>query len=36
VTVDPKTNIPYFRKSMNDVVVVGLFYPFYSEKAEEL
>jgi hypothetical protein len=21
---------------MNDVVVVGLFYPFYSEKAEEL
>ena len=35
VTIDPKTNIPYFRKSMNDVVVVGLFYPFYLDKAEE-
>lgn len=36
ITVDPKTNIPYFRKSMNDVVVVGLFYPFFSEKAKEI
>ena len=30
ITIDPKTNIPYFRKSMNDMVVVGLFYYFYS------
>ena len=36
ITIDPKTNIPYFRKSMNDVVVVWLFYPFYVEKANEL
>lgn len=36
ITIDPKTNTPYFRKSMNDVVVVWLFYPFYPEKAEEL
>ena len=36
ITIDPKTNIPYFRKSMNDIVVVWLFYPFYIEKAEEL
>ena len=36
ITIDPKTNIPYFRKSMNDIVVVWLFYPFYTEKAEEL
>ena len=36
ITIDPKTNIPYFRKSMNDVVVVWLFYPFYIGKAEEL
>ena len=36
ITVDPKTNIPYFRKSMNDVVVVWVFYPFYLEKAQEL
>ncbi len=36
VTVDPKTNIPYFRKNMNDVVVVWLFYPFFPEKAREI
>ena len=36
ITVYPKTNIPYFRKSMNDVVVVWVFYPFYLEKAQEL
>ena len=36
ITIDPKTNIPYFRKSMNDVVVVWVFYPFYIEKANEL
>ena len=36
ITIDPKTNIPYFRKSMNDIVVVWLFYPFYTEKANEL
>lgn len=36
ITVDPKTNIPYFRKSMNDMVVVWLFYPFFIEKAKEL
>jgi len=36
ITIDPKTNIPYFRKSMNDIVVVWLFYPFYIEKCEEL
>ena len=35
ITIDPKTNIPYFRKNMNDVVVVWLFYPFYLDKAEE-
>ena len=36
ITIDPKTNIPYFRKSMNNVVVVWLFYPFYLEKAKEI
>lgn len=36
ITIDPKTNIPYFRKSMNDVVVVWLFYPFFMEKADEI
>ena len=36
ITIDPKTNIPYFRKSMNDIVVVGVFYPFYIDKANEL
>jgi len=36
ITIDPKTNIPYFRKSMNDIVVVWLFYPFFIEKAREL
>ena len=36
ITIDPKTNIPYFRKSMNNVVVVWLFYPFYITKAEEI
>ena len=36
ITIDPKTNIPYFRKSMNDVVVVWLFYPFFIEKAQEI
>lgn len=36
ITIDPKTNIPYFRKSMNDIVVVWLFYPFYMEKAKEI
>ena len=36
ITIDPKTNIPYFRKNMNDIVVVWLFYPFYVEKANEL
>ena len=35
ITIDPNTNIPYFRKSMNDIVVVWLFYPFYIEKANE-
>ena len=35
ITIDPKTNIPYFRKNMNDVVVVWLFYPFFTEKAQE-
>jgi hypothetical protein len=36
ITIDPKTNIPYFRKNMNDIVVVWLFYPFYREKANQL
>ncbi len=36
ITIDPKTNIPYFRKNMNDVVVVWLFYPFYTDKAQEV
>jgi len=36
ITIDPQTNIPYFRKSMNDVVVVWLFFPFYTEKAKEI
>jgi len=36
ITIDPKTNIPYFRKSMNDIVVVWIFYPFYLEKAKEI
>lgn len=35
ITIDPNTNIPYFRKSMNDIVVVWLFYPFYLDKANE-
>ena len=35
ITIDPKTNIPYFRKNMNDVVVIWLFYPFYLDKAQE-
>lgn len=35
ITIDPKTNIPYFRKNMNDIVVVWLFYPFYIDKAKE-
>lgn len=34
ITIDPKTNIPYFRKSMNDIVIVWIFYPFYLEKAK--
>ncbi len=36
ITVDPKSNIPYFRKNMNNIVVVWLFYPFYREKAKEV
>ena len=36
ITIDPKTNIPYFRKSMNDVVIVWLFYPFFLDKAKEI
>lgn len=36
ITIDPETNTPYFRKNMNDVVVVGLFYPFFKDKADEL
>ena len=36
ITIDPKTNIPYFRKSMNDIVVVWLFYPFFIKKAQEI
>lgn len=36
ITIDPKTNIPYFRRSMNDVVVVWIFYPFYIEKSNEI
>jgi len=36
ITIDPKSNIPYFRKSMNDIVVVWIFYPFYSDKAKEI
>lgn len=35
ITIDPKTNIPYFRKNMNNVVVVWLFYPFFLDKAQE-
>ena len=35
ITIDPKTNIPYFRKNMNNIVVVWLFYPFFTEKAKE-
>lgn len=35
ITIDPKTNIPYFRKNMNNIVVIWLFYPFYIEKAKE-
>jgi len=35
ITIDPNTNIPYFRKNMNDVVVVWIFYPFYLDKAKE-
>ena len=35
ITIDPKTNIPYFRKSMNNIVIVWLFYPFFTEKANE-
>jgi hypothetical protein len=36
ITIDPKTNTAYFRKSMNDVIVVWLFYPFFKDKADEL
>ena len=36
ITIDPKTNIPYFRKNMNDIVVVWLFYFFFTGKANEL
>lgn len=36
ITIDPNTNIPYFRKSMNDVVIVWLFYPFFLDKAKEI
>lgn len=35
-TIDYKTNITYLRKDMNSVVVVGLFYPFFKEKWEEI
>lgn len=35
ITIDPKTNIPYYRKNMNDVVIIWIFYPFYTEKADE-
>jgi len=35
ITIDPKTNIPYFRKSMNDIVVIWIFYPFYIDKAKK-
>ena len=36
ITIDPKTNIPYFRKSMNNVIVIWLFYPFFLDKAKEV
>ena len=36
ITIDPKTNIPYFRKSMNNIVVIWIFYPFYINKANEI
>ena len=36
ITIDPDTNIPYFRKSMNDVFIVWLFYPFFLDKAKEI
>lgn len=32
---DPKTNITYFRKVVNIVVIVGLFAPFYGKKIHE-
>jgi len=35
-TIDYKTNITYLRKDMNSVVVVGVFYPFFKEKGEEI
>ena len=35
ITIDPKTNIPYFRKSMNNIIVAWLFYPFFLDKAKE-
>ncbi len=35
-TIDYKTNITYLRKDMNSIVVVGLFYPFFREKGEEI
>jgi len=35
ITIDPKTNIPYFRKSMNNIIVVWLFYPFFINQAQK-
>jgi len=35
-TLDYKTNITYLRKNMNTIVVVGVFYPFFQEKGDEL
>lgn len=36
ITIDPKTNIPYFRKCMNDIVVVWVFYPFFKDEADKI
>lgn len=34
ITIDPKTNTTYLRKTMNTIVVIWLFYPFYVAEAE--
>ena len=36
VTVDAKTNTTYYRKKINNIVIVWFFVPFFLDKAHEL